>query len=110
MKAPIYQRAEMFEAVIGRAVRSLRDPIDSIALVDGRFVVRAGARQLVFDCVWENGRTDGGEPLLGSGRWNARPEADDEDTYFLDDSSEKPFQPTRRPWLWRIFGNWSRPW
>jgi hypothetical protein len=108
MRAPKYQRAEMLEAVVNRAVMSLRDPIDRIEMLDGRFVVSAGKDRLVLHCVWINGVSGDGLPLLGDGVWVARTEDDVDGQEPPTDLSRTALPPERSSILCRIFASWLR--
>ena len=104
MMAPKYQRAEMLQAVISRSVMSTRDPIDRIEVIDGCFVVTAGSERLVLQCVWINGVSGDGRPLLGSGAWIARTDDDEEDLSPGYRITSRPKHGSFPPW--RIFKNW----
>jgi len=71
MKAPKYQRSDMFQAVIQAAGLHLADCLESICYRQGRFYVTDGCRKLVYRCVYENDLSDDGVPYPGSGSWSA---------------------------------------
>jgi hypothetical protein len=71
MKAPKYQRMEMLQAAISAAGQELSDPIEGLEVTDKGVVAWANGRIILLTCHWDNGYSETGQPLLGSGAWSA---------------------------------------
>ncbi len=71
MKAPKYQRMEMFQAAIQAAGDALTDPIEGLRITDKGIVAWAGGRAIRLSCGWNQSYGENGQPNLGGGHWSA---------------------------------------
>lgn len=97
MKAPKYQRMEALDAAIHAAGHELADPIEGLEVTGDGIVAWAQGRFILLDYRWNQDYGEGGQPMLGGGRWSA--------VYVKDVDGAQLRQGgrhTHRPW-WRLF-------
>lgn len=71
MKAPKYQRMEMFQAAIQAAGDELAAPIEGMQIMDKGIIAWAGGRAIRMSYGWNQSIGDNGQPHIGGGHWSA---------------------------------------
>ncbi|MES2253413.1 MAG: hypothetical protein V4559_00080 [Pseudomonadota bacterium] len=90
MKAPKYQRMEIFEAAIQTAGHGLADPVKGVQITDKGIVAWAGGRAIRMSYAWNQAYGPNGEPMLGGGDWSAK---------YVEDCAMPPtVSPASRSW------------
>ena len=89
MKAPKYQRMEMLQAAISAAGQELSDPIEGLEVTGKGVVAWANGRIILLSCHWDNGYSETGQPLLGSGAWSANYAEDCDSSFRLSGNNAR---------------------